>query len=119
MAVSLEQLATRPEPHLLHGRLWGVWQLDADRLMLVHTLDRYEIDLQTINSSAALLDWVFQAQRWASPQEVSDLLTALGAIFQPQANLCSGGADMRIGNPKRFLRQVITGQRIEKHRTLP
>jgi hypothetical protein len=107
MAVSFERLATRPQPHLLHGRLWGVWQLNAERLALVHTPDGYEIDLEDISTSAQMLDWIFQVRRWASPQEMADLLTALGDIFQPQANLCSGGSDKRIDDPKRFLRQRI------------
>jgi len=91
---------------LFNGQRWGVWGLDANRLVLVHTLKRYEIDLETIDSSAAMLDWIFQLQARLSPQEMVDLLSALNDIFRPQENLCSGGADMRI-NPTKFLQQRI------------
>jgi len=81
------------------------------RLALVHPPDGYEIDLEDINSSAAMLDWVFQIERWATPQELADLLQALRDIFHPQATLCSGGADSRIGAPTRFLQERLAVNR--------
>src|SRR5437763_13666286 len=96
MAVSVEELANRSYVRLVHGRTWGVWRLDAKRLALVHKL--YEVDLEDITSSAAMLDWIFQIRRWATPQDIADLLAALHDIFHPQANLCSGGVDKRIEN---------------------
>jgi hypothetical protein len=92
--------------HLFDGRRWGTWEFDATRLVLVYTPTGYEIDLEDMSSSAEMLDWVFQVGRWATPQEMADLVAAFNDIFDPQANLCSGGADCRV-NPTEFLRHRI------------
>lgn len=108
--MTAKQLLDMPDPKggLFHGRCWGPWRLDAERLVLVF-IDGYEIDIETINSSAEMLDWIFQIHRkvWATPQVMADLVQALKDIFDPQANLCSFGIDERIENPKEFLRQRI------------
>ena len=100
---------------LYHHRRWGAWELDAKRLALVHAPDGYEVDLEDINSSAAMLDWIFQIERWATPQELADLLQALRDIFHPQATLCSGGADKRIDGPARFLQGRFAVNRRSLH----
>ena len=105
MAVSLGQRLTQPPPRL--STRWGVWRLDAERLVLIHTSSGYEVDLEDIDKSSAMLDWIFQVQRWATAQDLADLLQALADIFNPQANLSSGGGDARIEDPTRFLRDKI------------
>ena len=72
---------------------WEEWQFDPVGLTLA--CDGYEIDLEEIASSAAILDWVFQvaAKAWATPQVIADLMAALDEVLQPQANFCPGGME--------------------------
>jgi hypothetical protein len=118
-------------PALFHGRKWGEWTLDAERLCLVFRggpvtrgegsgvtegveryvayLGRYEIDLEQIRQSSRVLDWIFQVagKTWATARVTRDLLNAFDSIFHPQRNLCSGGANKVIANPSAFLKQRI------------
>ena len=131
-ATTSEQLLReyRP-PTLFHGRRWGLWTLDTERLCLVYDawqeergngsgrtagvppyvahFGKYELDLETIRHSAAMLDWIFQVggKSWASARVTKDLLNAFDSIFHPQQNLCSGGGDKVISNPTAFLRRRI------------
>jgi len=109
MWFTAKELMEMPDPEggLFHGRRWGGWMLDAKRHVLVLIKDGYEIDLETIDSSAEMLDWIFQVRRWTTPEEMADLLKAFRDIFHPQANLCSCGADLRIENPTDFLQRRI------------
>jgi len=112
------------ETPLFHGRTWGRWVFDAERLVLV--LDGrpgtggtgddeylayfgiYEVDVE-LRASSQLLDRIFQVRTlgWVDPQCMSDLLEALHDTIDPQANLCSGGRDKRIEKPAEFLRRKI------------
>jgi hypothetical protein len=123
-------------PALYHGRRWGTWMLDVERLCLVHQghpVDRgdgsgitkgvpryvafigsYEIDLERIADSASALDWIFQVagKTWANARVTKDLLNALDDVIHPQANLCSGACgsghgDRVIKDPGAFLRNRI------------
>jgi len=105
-----ELLRAYVSPRLFHGRRWGQWTFDSERLCLVFRaspesrggigsvtsyiayLGHYEIDLERIHDSAALLDWIFQvgSKTWASARVTKDLLNAFDSILDPQANLCSG-----------------------------
>jgi hypothetical protein len=102
------------KPRLEHGRHWGEWTLDTERLCLVFQgtpvehgdgsgltegvpryvaiIGHYEIDLERVHDSAALLDWIFQilGKTWATQRVVKDLLEAFDDIFHSQANFCSG-----------------------------
>lgn len=85
------ELAAAPPPA---PRLsWGDWRFDP----IGHTLacDGYEIDLEEIKSSAAILDWLFQVagKSWATPQVLADLVEALDEVLDPQANFCSDGEE--------------------------
>ncbi len=126
---SEELLHAYKPPALFHGRRWGAWTLDAERLCLVYDawqeergngsgrtagvppylgyFGTYEIDLETIRHSAGLADWIFQINKksWATRAVTRDLLNALDSIFHPQANLCSGHAHKVIASPKAFLKQ--------------
>lgn len=122
-------------PPLFHGRRWGSWTLDVERLCLVYDgkpvyrgegsgvthgvrayvgyLGRYEIDLESISQSSGLLDWIFQVggKTWATARVTKDLLNALDDVLHPQRYLCSGGlsggATQTIANPAAFLRARI------------
>jgi hypothetical protein len=80
-----------------HGCRWGGWQLNAKALTLeIHGKHggedyEYEIDLECINNSAQMLDWIFQVRQktWASNEVTGELLNALEDIFAPQITLCS------------------------------
>jgi hypothetical protein len=131
-AITGDQLLKDYEPpRLFHGRRWGSWTLDTERLCLVHQAepsircegrhDQYtayfgiwEIDLERIRDSAAMLDWIFQFDEkvWATARASKDLLNALDDIFDPQACLCSGACGSGRGgkiidNPGAFLRKRI------------
>jgi hypothetical protein len=101
------------EPDLFHGRRWGNWHLDTERLCLVFKSDRwnYEVDIERIGSSAAMLDWIFQVRQkgWADAKTMYDLLNALRDIFDPQQSLCSWGQDKRI-NATEFLTLKVCGR---------
>ncbi|MBD2110152.1 hypothetical protein [Nodosilinea sp. FACHB-13] len=76
---------------------WGDWNFNASNLTLNHTVEGYEIDLEEINSSAEMLDWIFQVRnkQWGTPQVLFDLITAFEEILKPQSNYCSFGVDKR------------------------
>jgi hypothetical protein len=119
------------EPRLFHGRRWGSWVLDVERLCLtfegepvvrggiegcpeyVAYLGRYEVDVERVSNSAAALDWFYQINKkaWANARVMKDLLNAFDDIFDAQANLCSGslngGGSKVIQNPSAFLKHRI------------
>jgi hypothetical protein len=70
---------------------WGNWQFEPKNLTLTHSTEGYEIDLERIHSSAAILDWIFQIQgkAWADAKTMHDLLRAFDDILAPQDNYCS------------------------------
>ncbi len=90
-----------PKVPLMHGRRWGVWHLDTERLTLDYKPDgvwRYELDLERNHDSASILDFIFQVRQkgWATPTVLADLLNAIQDIFHPQPNLCSCGRNKQV-----------------------
>jgi hypothetical protein len=81
---------------------WGHWALDPKNLTLTHTAEGYEIDLERVRTSAAILDWIFQLQHkaWADAGTMHDLLRAFDDILAPQANYCSWEEDKRADGGK-------------------
>lgn len=81
----------RPE----HGDTWGNWRYDAKKLVLTHIPQDYEIDLEDCSTSAKTLDWIFQMESkvWMTHEDKGNLLDALDDLIDPQATLCSGGAN--------------------------
>jgi len=73
---------------------WGEWRFDPDVLVLVHDRWRYDVDLEEIDSSAEMLDWVFQIHR-KGDMDVVGFLRGLNAVLYPQENYCSWGEDKR------------------------
>lgn len=71
--------------------MWGNWEFKADNWTLIHKTEQYEIDLEKIQSSAAILDWIFQIQDklWCDAKTINDLITAFREILDPQKNYCS------------------------------
>ena len=75
---------------------WGDWSFDPEYLTLDHE-SGYQIDLEEIDSSAAILDWIFQVRgkSWGDKQTLYDLINAFRDILDPQANYCSFEEDKR------------------------
>lgn len=78
-------------PYPVAGDRWGDWEWDAERLVLFHRVRHFEVDLERMNTSAAVLDWICQVSKkaWASPKDVGDLVQAVDDLLCPQENLCS------------------------------
>jgi hypothetical protein len=94
-----------------NGDRWGKWRFDAKLLDLVYEEDgreQYAVDLKDMDSSARMMDWVFQVnmKAWATREDVGNLIEALDDLFRPQATLCSGGADKRM-NATEYLRKRL------------
>src|SRR5262245_30516631 len=90
-----------------HGDHWGPWRYDARRLILGHRdMPSYEIDLEALNSSARMLDIIFQvkSKTWCSGADAGHLLEALRWLLNPQGNLCSFGYENGGFSTTRFLR---------------
>ena len=91
------QHAERDRAERRARRQWGPWRLDANTLELIYADkgrgDRYFVDLERMNTSAAALDWIFQLQKksWTSVDDIGHLIAALQDIFDPQARLCGFG----------------------------
>ena len=113
---------------LFHGRRWGQWVLDTERLCLVYRgepsevggkssgvptyvayLGHYEVDIELIRQSSVMLDWIFQinGKGWATARVIKDLINAFDDIFQVQESLCSFGTNKVIEQPGKFLRHRI------------
>ena len=85
---------------------WGPWRYKPSTLVL--TCDRYEVDLERIPSSAAVLDWIAQVSRkqWADAETVAGLVHALDDCLHLQANYCSFGAEKA---------RPVTGDRLRRY----
>lgn len=82
-----------------HGMQWGHWQLNMRTWTLGYrgSRERYEIDLESMHTSAQMLDTIFQVttKPWCAAQDAGHLIEALRAVCDPQANLCPCGIDKR------------------------
>ena len=76
-----------------------MWRYDREDRVVVYTPAgndppaRYDILLEGMTTSAAVLDWIAQVSRktWATPRVVGDLVRLLDALLDLQANYCSSG----------------------------
>ena len=79
----------------------------------------YQIDLEGINSSAKMLDWIFQVNGKVSKMYGFDvcqnLINAFDEIFAPQKNCCSYGADKKFDGSKiaKKYRNILMNQKLE------
>ena len=71
---------------------WGVWVYNSALCTLAFD-DYYKIDLEKIDSSAEILDRIFQIHNklWATPQIIHDLLSAFDDLLNPQKVYCPSG----------------------------
>ena len=84
---------------------WGKWVFKKNlTLALMPYKNRniaYEIDLERIDSTAEMLDWIFQVNgKFCKDGHMEDLIDALYAIFNPQANCCSFGKEKKFSGAK-------------------
>ena len=75
------------------------WECDCQSHVLRFRVEPkqrpYEIDLLSITTSAAALDWISQinGKIWGTPKVVGDLVRLLDAVLDLQGNYCSGGLE--------------------------
>ena len=86
---------------------WGNWVFRSSNLVLQllakHGNCVYEIDLEKINSTAEMLDIIFQLNHkqrnpngiYGSQSLIEDLVQAFDDIFKPQSNCCSWGKEKK------------------------
>ena len=93
---------------------WGYWIFRSTTLVLELQTERggwaYEVDLQRINSTAEMLDWIFQLNHKNRCDDsiygnenhdlIGDLIQAFDDIFEPQANCCSWGNEKKFSGSK-------------------
>jgi len=83
---------------------WRGWHLEkGERPILRHetiSAGDYTINLLTCNTSARMLDWIFQLRPRGGDEALAGLIEAFDSIFRPQANLCSGGKSKRLSRRK-------------------
>lgn len=81
-------------PYPIDGDRWGKWEFDAESLVLKdreNGRNEYEVDLESITSSAAMLECIFQVdiKTWLSREDIGNLIEALDNLLDPRVNLCS------------------------------
>jgi hypothetical protein len=89
----IDRLLSKPLPEK-----WGNWKLDRDKRAIYYDgPHEYWFSLGQMNSSAEVLDWIVQLheQRWATPEDIGNLVAALDDIFDLQNNLCGCGIEHR------------------------
>ena len=76
----------------------------------------YDVDLETCNTSAEMLDWVMQVarKRWLSDAALGEYVRLMNRLMAPQACLCSFGKDHGpIPNVRQHVATVREGLSIE------
>jgi hypothetical protein len=86
-------------------RTWGEWLYKPASRTLTHRKTRYKVPLGEIDTSAEMLDWIFQIlhKEWGTAAVIHDFLEALDDLLDPQATYCSQGIE-RHANPKLLLK---------------
>ncbi len=96
---------------------WHPWTFNRSNLTLEHP-NSYWVDLERCNTSAEMLDWIFQVNTkgWATPEVIAGLVHALRDLLHPQANLCSMGVERGPINPERVIKKQIEKREITPRR---
>ena len=57
----------------------------------------YEVDLEELEGSAAVLDWIVQVSKktWPTPAVVGELVRSIDQVLDLQANYCGQGIERR------------------------
>jgi|ERR1035438_548954 hypothetical protein len=86
------------------GHKWGNWTLDVKNRTLDYMNNRYSIRLESMTSSAPVLDWIAQLsmKTWASREDIGYLVEAIDDIFGLQRAFCGSERDRKI-DAKAFL----------------
>ena len=86
------RLAEEEQKEKVASLRWGDWVCDKELMTLTNLKHDYEIDLEEIENSAQILDWIYQVfnKGWNDPLAVYDLLEAFEDLLSPQSNYCSG-----------------------------
>ena len=108
---------------------WGGWYFGKKHLTLdlldtpegnySHKDPFYQIDLEQINSSSEMLDWIFQVNGKVSKMYgftvCQDLINAFEEIFRPQKNCCSMGINKKFDGSKiaKEYRSLLMNQKLE------
>jgi hypothetical protein len=81
------------------------WVVDPHRKVIEYFDDSghniYEVDLNTMTSSAAVLEWIVQLrhQAWASSADIGELVLLLDERLDLQRNFCSDGVEVHGAPP--------------------
>jgi hypothetical protein len=117
----LMSLADFPDVEpLKDGDCWGPWRFQRSDLTLQYDpQDRhwwYEIDLERMTNSAAMLDVIFQIsnkrESCCSTEDIGHLISALNDLLNPQANICSFGTNATLDATK-YLDGEIKNRKFE------
>ena len=90
---------------------WRGWRLLPEVPALEyedHEVQGYRVDLDRMDTSAEMLDWIFQiyGKPWGGGiAALLGFVTAVDDVLNPQANLCSHGVD-RPFTPERLRARV-------------
>jgi hypothetical protein len=100
----LDRLLSKPLPER-----WGKWKLDRDRRSIYYDgPHEYWFSLGQMNNSAEVLDWIVHLhdEKWATPEDIGNLVAALDDIFDLQNNVCGCGIEHRF-NAKDHLTKLF------------
>lgn len=100
----LDRLLSKPLPEK-----WGNWKLDRDKRTIYYDgPHEYWFSLGQMNNSAEVLDWIvhLHEEKWATPEDIGNLVAALDDIFDLQNNVCGCGIEHRF-NAREHLAKVF------------
>jgi hypothetical protein len=98
----LDRFLSKPLPEK-----WGHWKLDRDRRAIYYDgPHNFWFSLGQMNNSAEVLDWIVQLreQKWATPEDVGNLVAALDDIFDLQNSMCGCGIEHRFNSSEHLAR---------------
>jgi hypothetical protein len=100
----LDRFLSKPLPEQ-----WGKWKLDRGKRTIYYDgPHEYWFSLGDMNNSAEVLDWIvhLHEEKWATPEDIGNLVAALDDIFDLQNNVCGCGIEHRF-NAKEHLAKAF------------